>query len=274
MTWEQIDIVPGIGGADALLSGLSAAAKGTRALLEPVLTALDALKPIVGIAASSSYDLSLLSDFLTDVAIVHLYPSQAYMAMRLGLWARTLEKSFEASNISCITFPAQLQLYVISSESVTDLLDAANKLRAFWGYDWSGFEDVPKTIDRVKTRIKTTECTSLLDEIPHLRELRPILEAELTISVPNPLATLFSSVQDKIDALEARVQLIDDFLEVLESFDLPTVYKFTQTVDSVSTIAETIVAYTGGPDTTTLVAGTGILMNPATGAAVNLALGG
>ena len=277
--WTRTNIIPAIPGLQPLVNAVKLAGQASKQVLEPINAVLSILNPLLGFVSGDSLDTSATSPFSSESVFVHLYPTQAYEVLNFsrgrGPWVDVLERSFELSDLTCVSSPFQLNVFVFSAASVGDLISGVAPLRDLFGFTASGRDDSPKPLRRLSTAAKPRQCRSLIEDLPYLATAIDLIESETAISIPNPIAVLTRTIAAKLAAIDEKVSRIEDFLAIIEAFDLPELWHLSTSVSDVTGISNALRAATSGPNADDLVAGTAILSDIATGSTINgLLLGG
>lgn len=272
--FKTIDIVPGFGPLQTILTTVRATAEALSAALEPLDTAVNAVAPILGMLSDDKIDLTVAGQFFSEVLTVHLYPAQSYQAMRFRQWAEVAQRSLELSR-TCFEPPYEILVFLLSSGSIAELTDKGAAMLEVWGRPYTGIEDKPglAEVDRNLRRIHTGECRTLANDIPHVGELIGLLNQQVTVSVGNPIAGLAEALADKVEDFVERVESLRAVLEVLASFDLPSVQYTRFPVTSYADVATLLRTALDAPSGVEYVAGTVMVANTATAALIETILG-
>lgn len=273
--FTDIDLVPGFGPIQTAISALKALSETLSTVLEPVAAAVDALSVVLEVASEQTFDFDIAGVFLSEVLTVHLYPAQPYQAMRYKQWSEVAQRSLQLSR-TCFDPPYEVLVFLLrSGTTIADLIDQSNALLDVWGRPFTGIDDSPGnvSIDRTLRRVQTGECRTLANDLPWLGDMVGLLNSQLVLSVENPVSGLASAIAEKIDDLAERVAAIQAAVDVLGSFDLPTV-KYTRfAVNSLDDVNSTLRQALNAPGSQEYVAGTVMLANTATATVIETLLG-
>lgn len=270
--WESIEVIPGLGVLKPALDTIKGIATAVKTALIPIQAIIDVLKPIVGALSAEQLFIGLDFQFLVNLLAVHLYPAQAYQAMRLEDWATSVQYSFALSETCSEVTEYQLIVLAISAPGA-EIVKQATQLQAIFGQSSSMLEeDVPDSTDshrKYRMLSRPTKCTTLLDEVPIIGDILEFLNSNATLSVDNPISGLANALALKLEVLSDLISEVDDLLDAMDTLNVPGVWALSTPVSSIEEVAGTIISAMGGPELTDYVAGSAFLMARPSGSIVS-----
>lgn len=270
--WVEIDLGLILGPLEPLLSALAAIAETANVVLDPLADALEVIALFLLELDPSAFDISITADFLLEAEVVHLYPVQSYQALRFPRWTETLTRSFTLGP-ECALPPFEILVLLVQADAVGLLMELADNLRLFFGYARSAFDDLPALLDRPKILTKQVTCQPIEQLFPFGSEIRELLSSSITIKGSGPVGVMRDAILFKIEALRRRLSNIQRILDAITELDVPNVLFLAEEVTSRGAISGVLQSASGAPDRLNFVAGTGMLVNVATGLIFKTAVG-
>lgn len=228
-TWETLNLNLALEQFKPILEAVKIASQAAQVVTTPLLEVLNLAAEVISLVDASKLDISFVTALLGTVDVVHLYPTQPYQVMRYTQWAETAAFSLGAgpgapSVTLCTTPPYTLFGFAVEASSVGLLVELAARLRAFFGFASTGFNDIlPLGINRPLLRIEATECVVLPELIPVFGDLLEFTQVNVQFSAAGPVAALQRVLLAKLQALIDQIERINAILRALEALDLPAV---------------------------------------------------
>jgi len=264
-TWEPVEL--GLGPLEAVVDGVKTAAQAVSTALAPISALLDVLGALLPSVSEQTLSFDPLGLLSTEVLVVHCYPKQVYQAQRMPAWSETVEASLELS-ASCINPPCTLFVIAVGLPDPEPLMTAVSSLQTLFDQATTGYLDAPQSYEpEVMLAQPATECFTLADVFPPLRELLQSISFEATVSPPDEITELIDAIALKIEYYAEIIATIEHVLALIADIDLEGAFCLVEDCQSLDDVATVIQAATGGPESTDYIAGSAILADGA-GAAI------
>lgn len=268
--WREANLSVILEGLDPVLEGVRFAARTADRVLSPVQSVVEKALAVVEAIDPNDFEIDVLLDLLVDVAIVHLYPRQAYQLLKRRAFLETMAYSFGAGQADvpvpvCTLPPYSVWVIAVAADNFDALQAAIETVGLLWGLAQAlpgELKDTPLLLKRPLVQITPARCEKISEVWPWLGELLDLLSGHLKIGVKDTVAAIQVALLEKLLAITELLDDLDRALEILKLIDVPNLWIYEDHgLTDLDDLAASMTANIDGPRLGQYMAGTGLLTN-------------